>query len=67
MKIRYNAVYYSHILFITKVYLTCSNMIMLTKCASNSQDISDVYELTDDNIQNVCDIYCNYPMFLSAA
>jgi len=42
-------------------------MIMLTKCASNSQDICDVYELLDDNIQNVCDTYCNYPVFLSAA
>jgi len=67
MKIRCNAVYYSHILFVTKVYLTCSNTIILTKCASNSQDISDVYELLDDNIQNVCDTYYNYPLFLSAA
>jgi hypothetical protein len=57
MKIRYNTVYYCHTLFIKKVYLTCSNMIMFIKCSSNSQDISDVYELEDDNIQNVCDAY----------
>jgi hypothetical protein len=49
-----------------KVYLTCSNMIMLTKCSSNSH-ISDVYELVHDNIQNVCDTYYNYPAFLGAA
>lgn len=67
MKNKCNAIYYSHILFIKKVYLTCSNMIMLTKCASNSEDISDIYELLDDNIQNVCDTCYNYPMFLSAA
>jgi len=42
-------------------------MIMLTKCASSSQHISDVYELLGDNIQNVCDTYYNYPIFLSAA
>jgi hypothetical protein len=67
MEIRCNAVYYSHILFIQKVCLTCSNMIVFTKCSSNSEDISDVYELEDCNIQNVCDTYYNYPMFLNAA
>ena len=66
MKNKCNAAY-SHILFIKKVYLNCSNMIMLTKCASSSQHISDVYELLGDNIQNVCDTYYNYPIFLSAA